>query len=109
MLYLRQIGERFVKPKASLTMNQPDDTPHDPHKAADHFFSPDNMIAVYTVLRILLKMRQHFGLEAMLEYKEKYLESFESKNPEVKTAVTRAIVMMNIEKIYGEIIGKKRE
>lgn len=66
------------------------------------FLSPNNMIAIYTVLSILVKMERQLGLEAMLEYIRKYLETIDRQNPEFKSAVSRAIEMMSIEKIYKE-------
>ncbi len=64
--------------------------------------NPGNMIAVYTVLGILMEMRKQLGLEAMLEYMDRYVSAIEDHNPELKQAVTKAIAMMKVEKMYRE-------
>ncbi len=64
--------------------------------------NPGNMIAVYTVLGILKEMRRQLGLEAMLEYMDRYVSAIEDRNPELKQAVTKAITMMKVEKMYRE-------
>ena len=66
------------------------------------FTSPNNSIAIYTVLCILRRMKQEVGLEAMLEYLDKYLGTSETHNPQVKQAVAKALGMMSVEKMYRE-------
>ena len=46
----------------------------------------EHSVATYTVLCILKKMRDQMGLEAMIEYLEKYLETIETYNPKLKMA-----------------------
>ncbi len=73
------------------------------------FTAPNNSIAIYTVLSILLKMKEHLGLEAMLEYVRNYLKIINDHNPELKPAVTRALNLMNIEKIYKDAMKCKED
>ena len=81
-------------------------TENQPHnfESKNSLFSPSNTIAVYTVLRILFAMRARLGLEAMLEYTGKYLESIEHSNPKIECAVTKALCLMDVGKIYGDIV-----
>jgi len=65
-------------------------------------FSPTNIIAVYTVLSVLNKMKNKLGLEAMLEYLDSYLQVLAKDNPKMKFAVARALELIDIEKIYRE-------
>ena len=67
------------------------------------------MIAIYTVLSILVRMKHQLGLEAMLEYIRKYLETIDKQNPQFKSAVAQAIEMMSIEKIYKEAMHCERD
>ena len=67
-------------------------------------FSASNTIAVYTVLCLLLKMRANLGLEAMLEYIGKYLAAVEEQSPKLKEAVAKALKIVNIEKIYLDVV-----
>ena len=71
-------------------------------KKSDSLFSFNNTIAVYTVLSILIKMQHRLGLEAMLEYMEKYLCTIEKHNPQMKYAASLAINLISVEKIYKE-------
>jgi len=71
-------------------------------RAPDIFSSPDNIIAIYTVLSVLLKMRSVLGLEAMIDYIEKYLRSIEVYNPEMRQAVNSALKLINVKKIYDD-------
>ena len=64
----------------------------------------DQSIATYTVLCILKKMRDQMGLEAMIEYLEKYLHTIETYNPKLKMAVKEALTLLNVEKIYKEAL-----
>ena len=68
--------------------------------------SPTNLIALYTFLSVLLKIKQQLGLEAMLEYAEAYRRLLESHNPKMKDAVRQALEFIDVNKIYGEIFKK---
>ena len=71
--------------------------------------SNHDAIAIYTVLRILLKMQKILGLEAMLEYIAKYLDTIDKNNPHIKYAVSRATRLINIEKIYKEAVYNENQ
>ena len=71
-------------------------------KPASIFETKDNLIAIYSVLSILVKMKSELGLEAMLEYVHNYLFEIERHNPKLKFAVAKALSLMSIEKIYRE-------
>ena len=63
-------------------------------------------IPAYTVLCVLLKMKQQLGLEAMLEYLDQYLEIINCHNPRLKVAVYKALSIVSVEKIYADAMGK---
>ncbi len=63
---------------------------------------PSNVIAVYTVLNVLLKMRKDLGLEAMMEYIDRYLGVMEMSNPDMKRAVNVALSLVDVREIYDE-------
>ena len=74
-----------------------------PHQPFPNIFtSSTNSIAIYTVLCILRRMKQEVGLEAMLEYLDKYLGTIETHNPRLKHAVAKALGLMSVEKMYRE-------
>lgn len=68
------------------------------------FTLPSHSIAVYTVLRVLCRMRARLGLEAMLEYLEKYVAMIEDHNPKLEGAVNEALAVISVEKMYWEAI-----
>lgn len=65
-----------------------------------------NSAAVYTMLCVLRKMKIQLGLEAMLEYAGKYLETVEKSDPRLKTAVCKVLSTINVERIYREANNK---
>ena len=65
---------------------------------------PQNWITIYTVVCILSKMRSQLGLEAMLEYIEKFQISIEAYNPKLKEAVAKALLLMPVDKMYKDAI-----
>ncbi len=66
-------------------------------------FLKNNAVAIYTLLAILLRLKNTLGLEAMLEYIEHYQKLIEKHNPEFKDAVEQAIALMSVEKMYRDI------
>ena len=87
--------------------NEINSAPHNSFEKPQRLlYAPKNTIAIYTVLRSLLKMRKVLGLEAMLEYVGKYLEIIEKSNPVIKSAVEKALTMISVEKMYDEIFKK---
>ena len=74
----------------------------------DHNNEPNN-VAIYTVLSILIKMKNSLGLEATLEYIDKYLCTIEKYNPQIKDAVSQAIQLISVERIYKEAMHCEKE
>ena len=59
-------------------------------------------IKVYTTLCLLKTMKHEIGLEAMLEYMDKYLDVINKSNPKLHLAAAKAMSLMNIKKIYAD-------
>lgn len=68
--------------------------------------SPNNIIAIFTTLTILLKMKKQLGLEAMIEYMEFYILTIEKHNPRFKGAVEQALSMISVNRIYSAMDSK---
>ena len=68
----------------------------------------EQSIPVYTVLTILKKMKEELGLEAMLEYMQTYVSTIERYNPELKMAVTKAVSMMSMGRVYENACREKK-
>ena len=66
-------------------------------------FPQEHMVAFYTFLSILLKMKQELGLEAMLEYMGKYLLMIDSHNPKITAAVGKALKLIPADVIFKEL------
>ena len=71
-------------------------------------FPQDHAVAIYTVLSILFRMRQELGLEAMLEFMGKYRQTVEEHNPKIKNAVSQALSIISVQKIFKEAAGHER-
>ena len=84
------------------SVNPANNSPIPKVKISTPLFNYDNTIAVYTVLTILLVMKRKLGLEAMLEYVERYLTTIERSNPKFRLAVSHALSLINVEKLYRD-------
>ena len=84
-----------------------DDSKVSAHAQKSGIFSAKNTVVIFTMLAILIKMKEQLGLEAMLEYAEKYLAVMGEQNPRVKYAVGYALSLMSVEKMYHDAITKK--
>jgi hypothetical protein len=49
-------------------------------------------------------MRRQLGLEAMMEYLEKYMTTIESHNPQLENAVKEEMTRINVEKMYRDAV-----
>ena len=78
-------------------------------KNQDGIFSGRNVVVIFTLLSILIKMKKQCGLEAMLEYMEEYLRVMGEGNPKVRFAVRRVLTMMSVEKMYHDAIQTKKK
>ncbi|MBU0682881.1 MAG: hypothetical protein KJ864_01130 [Candidatus Omnitrophica bacterium] len=72
------------------------------NKPAGFLNSPFNEITIYTVIRILFKMKSNLGLEAMLQYMEKYQDTIEKNNPQLQETVSKAVLHLNVLQMYKE-------
>ena len=68
--------------------------------------SPVNEITIYTVMKVLARMKEQLGLEAMLQYMERYSLFIEKQNPELKKTVRNAIVNLDVVNMYIEGMDK---
>lgn len=66
-------------------------------------FTPEHIVAFYTLLSVLLKMKKELGLEAMLEYMAQYLAAIDSHNPKLAMAVAKTLEKIPIEVFYYEL------
>ncbi len=72
-------------------------------------FPPAATIGIYTVLTILGIMKHQLGLEAMLDYINKYTLLIEQNNPNIKHAVRRALTLVSVESIYHDAMHADNE
>jgi len=68
----------------------------------------ENIIATYTVLKVLNKMQAELGIEAMHEYKDVYLEMIEKHNLKLKVVVEQLLEELNVEKIYHDCFENEK-
>ena len=47
-------------------------------------------------------MQKELGLEAMLEFMGKYRQTMEKHNPKIKDAVSQALKIISVQKIFSE-------
>jgi len=66
-------------------------------------FARGDLIAIYTILRILHKMKKTLGLEVMLEYIDYYIGALEKANKELRSVTTQVLEIMDVGKIYQEV------
>ena len=83
--------------------------PQVPKTDSPPFLSPDNVVAIYTVLAILRRMKLCLSIEAMLEYMDAYLSVLEKNNQDFKMTVTRVLEVLNVEKMYRDVIDADKE
>lgn len=69
----------------------------------NHCLPPEHIVAFYTLLTVLLKMKKELGLEAMLEYMAQYLSLIDSHNPKLAMAVAKTLENIPIEVFYYEL------
>ena len=82
-----------------------EDKPEQPHTPKYPFpYRSEELIAVYTAVSILFRIRKTLGLEAMIEYMERYLAAIEKHNSRLKTAVNLALSFTNVEKMYNDVV-----
>ena len=78
------------------------------HKS-EGVFAGRNIIVIYTMLSILVKMKEQLGLEAMLEYINTYLRILGEGNPKMQSAVHYALALMSVEKMYHDALQNEKK
>ena len=76
---------------------------------SEGIFAGRNIIVIYTMLSILVKMKEQLGLEAMLEYMNKYLSIMGEGNPKMQSAVHYALALMSVEKMYHDALQNQKK
>ena len=71
--------------------------------------SPVANIDIYTVLTVLRAMKTRLGLEAMLDYIDRYLHTIDQSNPKLRSAVQRALTQISVEKIHRDAMRSDKE
>lgn len=66
-------------------------------------FPPEHLVAFYTLLTILIKMKKELGLEVMLEYMAKYVAAIDSHNPKLSMAVSKTLELIPTGVFYEEL------
>ncbi len=61
-------------------------------------------LTVYIVMRMLRLIRHQMGLEAMLEYIDKYIEKNENRHPQFPQAFSLAMSKQKLETIYENTV-----
>ena len=65
-------------------------------------------IAVYTTMRTLRAIRNQLGLEAMLEFIERYTAAIETVEPLVAETAAEVLAEYQIEKVYQGVLDFKK-
>ena len=100
-----EINEEFKEKFQSQEFRHDQSSPAKPNHSLK---TSQNSIPIYTVLTILQKMKNELGLEAMLEYLERYLYVIGQANPQLNMAVSKAVSLMSMEKMYGDACREKQ-
>jgi len=60
-------------------------------------------IAVYTVLLVLRNMKERVGIEAMVEFIDRYTSTIEQLNPDIKEAVNYELLERALHGLYESV------
>ena len=66
-------------------------------------------LTVYIVMRMLRLIRHQMGLEAMLEYIDKYIEKNENRHPQFPQAFSLAMNKQKLETIYENTVKYQKD
>ena len=66
-------------------------------------------LTVYIVMRMLKLIRHQMGLEAMLEYIDKYIEKNENRHPQFPQAFSLAMNKQKLETIYENTVKYQKD
>ena len=73
----------------------------------DMFAGLNNDVAIFVMFKILLKMRHEVGLEAMLIYLDKFVESIEQFNPELLKKCNNGLKKVDCDLLFKEMTEEK--
>ena len=65
-------------------------------------------LSIYIVMKLLKVINRNMGLEAMLEYVDKYIEKSENRHPQFPTAFSLAMSKQKLGTIYENTINYKK-
>ena len=68
-----------------------------------NLFTKTELIAVYTMMRVLKKMRKELGLEACIEYIDKFIAIIGKDSSNLNKAVEYILRNIDIKNIYQEM------
>ncbi len=77
-------------------------------KATKASHTADCTLTIYIVMRILKLIKNQMGLEAMLEYVDKYIEKNENRHPQFPKAFSLAMQNQKLESIYENTVNYKK-
>ncbi len=97
------------KPKNNSPQSPSSPKLNSSQKSSLSFFSPNEVVVIYSVVSILFVMKKSLGLEAMLDYMKKFLNLIDQNNPSIKLAVAKALSLMNVEKMYRDAMDRNDE
>lgn len=66
-------------------------------------------LTVYIVMRMLKLIRHQMGLEAMLEYIDKYIEKNENRHPPFSQAFSLAMRKQKLETVYENTVKYQKD
>ena len=83
-------------------MKRKDDgtAPFSPIRERGVFATKDNKISAYIAFRILRKIRDELGFEAMMEYFDYFCRTVEKRHSGISETVTMALRRLDVEKVY---------
>ena len=68
----------------------------------------NRLIAIYTVLMVLINMRERLGIEAMVDFLERYTRTIERINPDIKEAVNDELLDRALHGLYETVCGYEK-
>jgi len=72
------------------------------------FLLNSRLVSVYTVLLILRNMRDRLGIEAMVDFLERYTKTIERVTPEIKEAVNDELLERALHGLYETVCNDEK-
>jgi hypothetical protein len=79
------------------------------NKQAMSVISLKEKVLIFTILSVVLTMKEKLGLEAMLEYINNYLTIMGDCDPQLKETVGQVLGAVNVERMYHDAVRKRKE